>query len=145
MKNNKYLLNTLLAIVVGTGLMIALLIRSFAPAIILPDLNIPAVTGLSLIALLLEYYLGNRPQRCWICVPVLGVVTFGLLPLASGAIALSQLLRIALVGGGIFTAITWIFDSLTERIQSGPAGKLAPVLTAFVLYLVSQCFIGILI
>ena len=117
MKNNKYLLNTLLAIVVGTGLMIALLIRSLAPAIILPDLNIPAVTGLSLIALLLEYYLGNRPQRCWICVPVLGVVTFGLLPLASGAkVSTLSVNSVDLTYGGTGSGKTTFLNALSNFI-----------------------------
>ena len=42
MKNKMYLLNTMLAAVLGIALLIAVLVRTFAPIIILPALNIPA-------------------------------------------------------------------------------------------------------
>ena len=145
MKNNKYLLNTLLAVVVGTVLMIAMLVRTFVPSVVLTPLNIPACTALSLVALLIEFYSGNRAERCWICLPLLGLATFGILPLASGAITTDQLIPVTLVGGGVFSVVTWVFDSLMERITSGPNAKLAPISTAIMLFLVSQCFIGILI
>ena len=46
MKNNSFLLNTLLAGILGLALLICVLVRTFLPGAVLPVLNIPAMTGL---------------------------------------------------------------------------------------------------
>ena len=78
MKNNKYFLNTALAVEVGVALAVCVLLRTFIPAIVLPQLSIPNMVLLSLIALLLDHYLAPGAKRCWICIPVIGCLTFGL-------------------------------------------------------------------
>ena len=39
----------------------------------------------------------------------------------------------------------WLFTTVQERLSSGPSCKAAPVVSAFGLYLASQCFMGILL
>ena len=41
MKVKTYILNTLLAAILGSILLVEVLVRTFAPAVILPDWNIP--------------------------------------------------------------------------------------------------------
>ena len=77
MKGNKYLLNTALAVVLGIALLTAVLIRTFAPAVIIPPLSIPNMVLLSLAALLLDHYLAGKVKRCYICIPVLSAAAFG--------------------------------------------------------------------
>ena len=77
MKNNQYFLNPLLAIVVFAACAIALLVRVWLPAAIIPELNIPNMVALSVIALLLEHFLVKTNPRCYICIPLLAVLTFG--------------------------------------------------------------------
>ena len=48
MKKNTYTLNTVLAVVLGAAMLAAILVRTFAPRIILPELD---VTNLVLISL----------------------------------------------------------------------------------------------
>ena len=145
MKENKFFLNTALAVVVGIALLVMVLLRTFAPAVIMPQLNIPNLVLLSLIALLLDHYLGKGAKRCYLCILVLSALTFGLLPLAACFAGAWEALKLAVVGGIIFTVCTWLFSSVQERLSSGPAAKAAPVLSALGLYLAAQCFAGILL
>ena len=48
MKNKTYILNTLLTAVLGIALLAAVLVRTFVPAIIIPQLDIPNMVLLSL-------------------------------------------------------------------------------------------------
>lgn len=141
MKNKTYVLNTLLALLYGAAMLALILVRAFAPQIILPKLDIPNLVLISLIALLLDYYLAPGAKRCYICIPVFSVITFGLLSF-SALLGISEALRLAILGGIVFTATTWLFSSMTDRISSGPAAKAAPWVSAVGLYLAVQCFMG---
>lgn len=144
MKTNKYFLNTALAAVVGIVLAVCVLLRTFIPAIVLPQLSIPNMVLLSLVALLLDHYMANGSKRCWICIPLLSCLTFGLLPYAASAADVLEALKLAAVGCVTFTVTTWLFTSIQDRLSSGPIAKAAPGLSALGLYLASQCFAGIL-
>jgi hypothetical protein len=143
MKNQKYFLNTVLALVFGLALLAMVLIRTFAPVIILPKLDIPNMVLLSLAALLVDHYVLKGAKRCYICIPVFAVLTFGLLPFAACLVTLLEAVKLGIVGGAVFTAVTWLFSAMEDRLSTGPAAKLAPVLSALGLYLASQCFMGI--
>ena len=143
MKNNKYFLNTALAAVVGIAMIACVLLRTFLPAIVLPQLNIPNMVLLSLIALLLDHYLAKGAKRCWWCIPVFACLAFGLLPYAASFVDIWDALKLAAVGCVTFTATTWLYTSIQNRLASGPIAKAAPVLSALGLYLASQCFAGI--
>ena len=145
MKNNTYLLNTLLAVVLGCALLVAVLVHTFAPIMIIPQLNIPNMVLVSLAALLLDHYLAPGAKRCYICIPVLAVLTFGLLPWAACFMGAAEAVKLAVAGGVVFTVTTWLFTSIQDRLSSGPACKAAPVVSAFGLYLAVQCFAGILL
>ena len=145
MKENKYFLNTVLAVIVMIALLVMVLLRTFAPAVILPQLNIPNLVLLSLIALLLDHYLAKGAKRCYLCIPIFSVLTFGLLPFAACFVSIGEAAKLAVVGGIVFTVCTWLFSSVQERLSSGPAAKAAPVLSALGLYLAAQCFAGILL
>lgn len=143
MKQNKYFLNTALAAVLGVALLVCMLLRTFIPAVVLPKLSIPNMVLLSLVALLLDQYLAKSPKRCWPWVILLGALTFGLLPYCASFAGVLDALKLALIGGVTFTVTTFIFTSIQSRLTSGPIAKLAPILSAFGLYLASQAFAGI--
>ena len=145
MKKNMYVLNTMLAVVLGLAMLAALLLRALAPMRILPVLNIPNMVALCLVALLLDHYLAPGAKRCYVCIPVLAAVTFFLLPWASCYAAVCQCCKLAVIGMVVFTATTWLFSSIQERLSTGPVCRLAPVLSAVGLFLASQCFAGILL
>ncbi|MBQ8508188.1 MAG: hypothetical protein IJ466_12270 [Clostridia bacterium] len=145
MKDRTYLLNTILAAVVCAALLAAVLLRTFIPAIVLPELNIPNLVLLSLVALLIEHYIGRPEKRCYICIPVFSLITFALLPWASGMFAALEAVKIGAVGCVVFTATTWVFSSMQDRLSSGPAAKAAPIVGSLCMYCAVQCFTGILL
>ena len=145
MKNNKYMLNTLLAVVVLLAAATMMVLRLIQPAVILPKVNIPNLVLLSLVALLADHYLAPKAGRCYICISVLAAVTFGLLPFAAGIIGAGEILKVALVGAVVFTATTFLFTSMADRLSSGPKAHAAALLSAFGLYLAAQCFAGMIL
>lgn len=145
MKNKTYILNTMLSAILGAVLLIGVLIRTFAPRMILPELDIPNMVLISLVALVADHYLAPGAKRCYICIPVFGAITFGLLPFAACFVGVLEALKLALAGGVIFTAITWLYTTILDRLSSGPVAKAAPVVSALGLYLAVQCFAGILL
>lgn len=142
MKNKTYTLNTLLAVILGIILLICVFVRTFAPRIILPELDVPNMVLISLIALLADHYLAPGIKRCYICIPVFSVITFGLLPFAACFVGAGEALKLALLGGLTFTATTWLYSSMADRLSTGPVAKAAPFASALGLYLAAQCLMG---
>ena len=142
MKNKTYTLNTLLAIVLGAALLVCIFVRTFAPRMILPQLDVPNMVMISLMALVADHYLAPDAKRCYICIPVFSALTFGLLPFAACFVGVMDAVKLAIFGGIIFTAVTWLYTSVQDRISSGPAAKAAPAVSALGLYLAVQCFAG---
>lgn len=141
MSNKKYVLNTMLACVLGLYLLVVIFVRVFAPQIILPHLGVPELTLISLAALLLDHYLARGAERCYICIPAASAITFFLLSFGA-YLGVREALRLAVLGSIVFTAVTWLFSSIQDRLSSGPAAKAAPVMSALGLYLASQAFAG---
>lgn len=145
MKNRTYTLNTLLACILGVALLACVLVRTFLPRIILPQLDIPGMTLLSLIALVLDHYLAPGAKRCYICIPVFSALTFGLLPFAACFVGVLEALKLAVIGAVVFTACTWLYSYVQDRLSSGPTAKAAPIVSALGLYLAVQSFAGIIL
>ena len=145
MKNKTYLLNTILALVVGAAMLAIVLVRTFLPAFVIPKVSIPNLVLLSLIALVLDHYLAPDAQRCYICIPVFAAAAFGLLPWTAGYIPAGEIWKLAIAGAAVFTAVTWLFSTIRDRLSSGPSSKAAPLICALGLYLAAQCLTGILL
>lgn len=144
MKDKRYVLNTLLAAVLGTALLAAVLVRTFSPLVILPELGGTELVLISLAALLLDHYLAPGAKRNYPAAAVLAAVTFGLLPFAACFAGAMEALRLGLVGGVVFTVTTWLFTSIQDRLSTGPACKAAAVVSALGVYLASQCLMGLI-
>lgn len=144
MKNSKYFLITALAVVMGIALLVMTLVRTFIPMAVMPRLDIPNMVLLSVVALLLEHYLTGGSKGGYVVIFLLSALTFGLLPLAAFFAQPLEALKLAAVGGCVFTAVAWIFRSMQERLSSGPVARIAPVMGALGIYLAAQCFAGIL-
>lgn len=145
MKKNTYVLNTFLAVILGAVLLIAVLVRTFAPRIILPELDITNMVPISLLALLADHYRMPGADRCYICIPVFSAITFGLLPFAACFVSGMEALKLGLIGGLVFTVTTWLFSTIQDRLSSGPAAKASAFFSAVSLYMAAQCFAGILL
>ena len=143
MKNKTYTLNTVLTAVLTAVLAAMVVLRPFAPQIILPIFDIPTLTAISLVALVLDHYLAPNAKRCYVCIPLFAALSFGILPFAAGMVAVKYLLGLALTGAVVFTVCTFVFTSIQDRLSSGPAAKLAPIMSAFGIWLAVQAFAGI--
>lgn len=145
MKNKTYTLNTLLAAVLSVALLVCILVRTLAPRVILPQLDIPNMVLISLLALVLDHYIAPGAKRCYICIPLFSAVTFGLLPFAACFVGVLEALKLALVGSAVFTVVTLLYSTTQDRLSSGPVAKAAPVFSALGLYLAFQAFAGMIL
>lgn len=143
MKNKTYTLNTVLTAVLAAVLAVMVVLRAMSPQLILMQFDIVSITGISLIALVLDHYLAKDAKRCYICIPVFAALSFGILPFAAGMVALKDILGLAVSGAAIFTLCTFAFTSIQDRLSSGPAARLAPIMSAFGIWLAVQAFAGI--
>lgn len=139
--NKKYTLNTVLPVVLGIYLLTTVIVRAFWPRMILPVLDIPMLTAISLVALLIDHYLAPDAPRCYICIPVFAAVTFGLLGFGA-LLGIAAAAELAVKGTIVFTACTWLFTSMVDRMSTGPSAKAAPFVNALGLYLAVQCLMG---
>ena len=143
--NKTYLLNTLLAGVMLVWLLICVILRALCPTIILQELDLPFIVLLSLIALVLDHYLAPDAKRCYICIPVFAALTFGLLPLAAFMVTAAEAAKLALAGAAAFTATTFLFTSIQDRLSSGPAARASAFFSAVSLYMAAQCLAGMIL
>ena len=143
MKNKTYTLNTVLTAVLTAVLAAMVVLRTVSPQLILMQFDIVSITGISLVTLVLDHYLAKGAKRCYICIPIFAALSFGILPWAAGLVAVKYLLGLALTGAVVFTVCTFVFTSIQDRLSSGPAAKLAPIMSAFGIWLAVQAFAGI--
>ena len=143
MEKKTMTLNILLAIVLGAGLLVGMILKTFIPGIILANLDIPSMAAIVLIALLIEYFVTGSGKRVWPVQIILAAVTFALLPWAADIPYAG--IEVAACGTAVFTVLTWMFDFAVQRIELTVDCKGAMVPTAFVLYLACQCFMGIIL
>lgn len=145
MKNNRYFLNTVLVVVLFVAGVIGMIVKVMLPDAVFPPLNIPNMVLLSVIALYLEHLIAPNNPRCYICIPIFGVLSFGVLPLFAGFACQHTFWKIGLVGGIVFTVVTYLFTSVTERLQTGPKARGALLFTCLGIFLAAQCFAGIIL
>ena len=145
MKNTTFRLNSILTIVLGIVLFAGILLRVFAPIVILPSLDIPNIVLISLMTLLADNYVSKDHTRPYVWIWVLSTLAFALLPWVAGFVSGVTVLKTAVVGGIVFTAVAWMFSSVQERIQSGKSTKVTLLVCAIGIYFAAQCFAGMIL
>ncbi len=144
MEKKRYILSSLLVLVLSAFLLAGLVIRTLLPRFILPQAGLTEIVLVSLIALVLEQYLGKGEKINYLLTALFAVLSFGVLPFAACYVGGLEALKLGILGGAVFTAVTWIFKSMMDRLSTGPAAKIAPVFTALGLYLACQCLMGLI-
>ena len=143
MEKKNFVLNVLLAVVLGSDNLVGMVWKAFQPNVVLADLELPAIAALVLIALVIEYLWKGTQKRAWAVQIVLAAITFAVIPFAAGYAGAG--IGLILCGTVMFTALTWIFDSVAERLDVTCDCKCAMIPTAFVMYLACQCFMGMIL
>ena len=143
MEKKSFVLNILLAAVLGAGLLVGIVWSAIQPNVVLSNLDVPAMAALVLIALLIEYLWKGTEKRAWAVQIVLAAVTFAVLPFAAGYAGAG--IKLTVCGTAFFAVLTWLFDSMAERMSVTCDRKCAMIPTAFVMYLACQCFMGMIL
>lgn len=143
MEKKSFVLNVLLAVVLGAGLLAGMVWRVFQPNVVLTDLEIPSIAALVLIALVIEYLVKGTQKRAWLQQTILAALTFAILPFAAGLSCAG--ISVTLCGTIVFAVLTWMFDAVADRMEITADCKYAMIPTAFVMYLACQCFMGMII
>ena len=143
MEKKNFVLNVLLAVVLGAGLLVGMVWRTFQPNVVLADLELPAIAALILIALVMEYLFKGTQKRAWAVQILLSAITFAVIPFAAGYAGAG--IGLILCGTAMFTTLTFIFDSVAERVNVTCDCKCAMIPTAFVMYLACQCLMGMIL
>ena len=144
MNKKTYFSNTALAVTLGVALVVCRVIRTCVPFGVLPQLDIPNMVLISGVALLADHYFGGA-KKADLWTLALAAATFGILPLAAGFAQLNETWKLAPVGGLVFWATAWLFETIRDRLSTGPVAKAAPALSVLGLYLAAQCFSGMII
>ena len=145
MKNNKYVLSAALAVVLGVVMLVQVINRALIPGAVFPELNIPNMVLVSVIALILDHYIAGKADRCYLCIPLFAAFSFGLLPFVAGVSTVAEAVKMGIAGAVVFTVTTFLFTSLTDRLLTGPKAKAALVVCSLGIYLAAQCFAGIIL
>ena len=140
MKDKRYMLNLLLTATVGIAVAVCVVCRTFLPYAVLPQLNLPTIALLSLVALTANAYLTPNTKPCYLLSALVAVVCFGLFPWIGGFLWWTQAIKTGLIGGALFLLLTVIYTSLQQR---APASRLAPLVYGCGLYLAAQGLAGI--
>lgn len=143
MKHRSFVLNTLLTGTLTVSLAVAMLLQICIPGIVLPAANIPNLVLLSLIVVLTEHFLAPDSERHYWLVALLAALSFLVLPWASGLVSGMALVKLAIGGAAVFTAVSWLFASMCERMASGCHSTPAALVSALGIFLASQAFAGI--
>ncbi len=143
MKKNTMILNGLLAIVLGAGMLIGMVWRTVQPNVVLPKMDLTGMAALILIALLLEYVLTGAKKRAWAVQTVLAAVTFLVLPWAAALQGAG--IQMTICGTVLFVVLTRMFDWTAERVELSGNGKGAMAASAFGIYLACQCLMGMIL
>ncbi len=141
MKKNVYFLNILLVLLTTALCLWAVLVRTFAPAVLLPHISIPLLVLVSVAALVLEQWLGGEGKREWIGSVVFGGLTLSVLPLCAGLNGDLSVITLFLVAAAVFGITALLYTSMCERMSGG---KLAALINGGILCLAAQFFQGIL-
>ena len=140
MKNRTTILNSVLAAVLGIVLLVSVIVKTVSPHFILPEINIPYIAAVSLMALVLAHFVKTE-EGCILCEALLATVTFAVLPMAAG-LATVAVWKLAIIGGIVFTVLNVMFTAMIKRMELSSTCKYAVIPAAFGLYLACQCFAG---
>lgn len=140
MKNRTTILNTILAAVLGVVLLVSTIVKTVSPHYILPEINIPYIAAVSLMALVLTHFVKTE-NDCPVCQAILAAVTFAVLPAAAG-LATVAVWKLAVVGGIVFAVLNAMFTAMVTRMELADTCKYAVIPGAFGLFLACQCFAG---
>lgn len=145
MRELNYVGNILMTIFFGTVCLAGILLQTFAPAVILPEIDLTFLGVLVIVSLVLESWIRKKSQIPGIWNILFGGCASGFLPLAAGLILPENFLSLFVSGMILYGVLGFLFWSITQRIswERGVFGAL--VRNGLLLFLACQAFNGMMI
>lgn len=143
MKEKNYFVNILLAAELGILSLTGLLIRTFLPGAVLPEISIPLIVLLSLIPLTAECYTKAPRGKNHLISILLAGVSFSVLPWCGGLLREMPLWKMFLISCAVYGIVSLLYQGQAERIPAKNK-KTAPAINAVLLWLASLCTLGLL-
>lgn len=157
MKKSYYLINVMIVVEVFLLCGAVLLIRTFSPGSVLPQIDLPVLTVLSVIPMILSGYVQERaissseknvysdsgivPSKGSRLISLLlAGASFTLLPYAAGWSAGLPLWKLFAAGTVVFGITDVIYTSMLERMTSGNRAPFPLITNGILLWLASLCF-----
>ena len=121
---------------------ICLLVRTFAPAVILPKWDISVLMLLTLVPLVIARYLKPDAKFPWVVTILLGGAAFTVLPLCAGLLYGMPVWRMFLIGTAVFGGTAYLYSCTAKCAAKGKLRWISPVVNALLLFLAGQCLQG---
>ena len=144
MKKNPYRLNIIFTVILGVALLALALMKIISPFSIRPHLSIPTMVLITVIALAINEYMGEKTKVEWPQAIIMALLAWMLFPLAAGIAAGAELVKIGIVGTAVFALTTLLFTSMSQRAIDHKRPLLLPLGNALLLYLASGVLNGML-
>lgn len=138
MKNRTTILNSVLAVVLGTALLVSMIVKMLLPQYIVPKPDMIYIVAVSLAALVITHFVQTK-EGCPVCQALLAAVTFAVLPWAAG-LAAAPLWKLAVCGGVVFAVLNAMFTAMEKRMELAGVSKYAVIPAAFGMFLAFQGF-----
>lgn len=146
MKKNLFFKNIALAAIAAVVSAAYIILRALSPEMLLPSISIPVIALLSLLSLAAAYYAnpaGKNGIAAKIISALLAGVTLGLLFWLSGITAAASAIKTGLVSAAVYLASDLLYSAATPRFSD--KARLAPAVTALLMFLAVQGFFGMLL
>lgn len=138
-------IQTCLAAVLGAYCLIGILLRVIAPLVMYPEPDLPMMTAISLVAMLIEAFTGREKFHNPLLCAVFSFLTFGLFLWGAGFVSgIRAAALTGLFGCLVFVVTGLMFDGMAQRAEAVKGTKGALLVNAFVLYLASQVLSGLI-
>lgn len=145
MKKQTYFANTALTVIVGITCLAAVLLQTFAPRIILPEVDLPMLMFFGVLALLIEGVAKGKIIWPHPVTAVLAGLSFSILPWCAGLIGTKDILVLFLNGVLSYAAAGLLLGSVARRLPQKKGYKVSLVLNGGLLILASQVVSGLLL
>jgi len=143
-REQMYFKNMIFILVMGFISLVALVINTFFPDILLPYISIPMMVLFVVISEVISVYLKVVDKGCFYIKALVGGLSLAIIPFAAGITGDRPFYLLLLLGIVIYGAVDYIYASIVKRMSSGSTTMAAPIVNGVMLFLACQAFQGLI-
>lgn len=145
MKKQTLLSNIILSILVGIACLTAMLLQTFSPSVILPEIDIPLLAGLSTLAMIAAACIKESLNFPSVASVIFAALSFSFLPFCANLISAHEMPRLFLNGIFVFAIVNLCLASIAKRLPKNSGFRFTFVLNGLLFLLATQVFSGLLL